>query len=762
MYFDDSEPKVMSGLRSRNCSISYSSYVVSISVECDHLPERVPHFKLLNDLKLQEVHPGIMSNLPDDYLERVYAGVLGKLIGVYARRPFEGWTHQRIIEELGHIRGYVHEKVGDPLVVTDDDVSGTFQLVRALEEHDYSPDLSSEDIGKTWLNNVIEHGTIFWWGGRGMSTEHTAFLNLKRGIPAPLSGAIQTNGQTVAEQIGAQIFIDGWALVAPGNPKLAAKLARAAGSVSHDGESVYAAQLWAAMEAEAFISKEINHILDVGLSVIPKDSLVAHVIRKIRKWVAEDGDWTRTRQRIEESYGYDKFHGVCHVIPNHAIMIMAVLYARNDFDEAMHIINTSGWDTDCNSGNVGCLVATMIGLSAFQGQYDWRGPLADRALISSADGGYSINNAVRISYDIANIGRRLAGQKILEPPKGGVQFHFSLPGGVQGFQLSQPSGAGQGTSATCTLEQRVDSSHGPGLAIDVESIGQEQGQIEALTQTFTPKEVLYMKTYELMASPLLYPGQTVTATIRASSGGDGQVAVGLRLKVYSQNDELVTIDGPSTALQSGEGQSLIWTIPDEMDSQPIQKIGIVLSAGTKNPYTGTVWLDSLSWTGVPNMVLQRPSQQPCEFWHRAWVNGADNFSNSSFLIAQGQGEGTREWDNYSVTVPNFMIKLGAPAGLAIRVQGINRYYAVTFTDDKSINIVKALDEHRIVLATVAFSWELDREYQVTLTARDHTIHVRVDTVEMQSADSQYEGGGFGLIATDGCVPADCFIIVPSK
>ena len=30
--------------------------------------------------------------LPDDYAERVYAGVLGKVIGVYLGRPFEGWT----------------------------------------------------------------------------------------------------------------------------------------------------------------------------------------------------------------------------------------------------------------------------------------------------------------------------------------------------------------------------------------------------------------------------------------------------------------------------------------------------------------------------------------------------------------------------------------------------------------------------------------------------------------------------------------------
>jgi hypothetical protein len=36
---------------------------------------------------------------PHDYLERVYAVVLGKLIGVYLGRPFEQWSHERILSE---------------------------------------------------------------------------------------------------------------------------------------------------------------------------------------------------------------------------------------------------------------------------------------------------------------------------------------------------------------------------------------------------------------------------------------------------------------------------------------------------------------------------------------------------------------------------------------------------------------------------------------------------------------------------------------
>ena len=62
--------------------------------------------------------------VPNDYLERVYAGVLGKLIGVYLGRPIEGWTYQKIIHELGPIEYYVHERLNQPLVVTDDDIAG--------------------------------------------------------------------------------------------------------------------------------------------------------------------------------------------------------------------------------------------------------------------------------------------------------------------------------------------------------------------------------------------------------------------------------------------------------------------------------------------------------------------------------------------------------------------------------------------------------------------------------------------------------------
>lgn len=108
-------------------------------------------------------------------------------------------------------------------------------FLRGLEDSghykDEGKDFCAQDVADALLNYApYEHG-FFWWGGYGISTEHTAYLNLRNGIPAPRSGSIEQNGAATAEQIGGQIFIDTWGLVAPGKTDLAARLAREAASL---------------------------------------------------------------------------------------------------------------------------------------------------------------------------------------------------------------------------------------------------------------------------------------------------------------------------------------------------------------------------------------------------------------------------------------------------------------------------------------------------------------------------------------------------
>src|ERR1700749_172356 len=518
-----------------------------------------------------------------DYLERVYACVLGKIIGVYLGRPFEGWTQQRILSELGEIWDYQHERLGVPLVVADDDISGTLTFLRALPDHGGRADLTAEQIGKSWLNYIVENRSILWWGGMGNSTEHTAFLRLKGGIPAPQSGAIATNGKTVAEQIGAQIFIDGWALVCPGNPGLAAELARKAGSVSHDGEAIYASQLLAAMEAEAFVEPDLDQLIEIGLKYLPADFLVTRLVSDLRNWHRADGDWRLTRDRIESEYGYDKFPGNCHVIPNHAIIILSLLYSEDNFGRALMIANTSGWDTDCNSGNVGCLIGIKNGLTAIDPKL--REPVADKLYLSTADGGRCITDAVRETYEICRIAHQLGQAQAIPTPKNGARFHFSLPGSVQGFS-SGARLAGEADSVGAdrlgTLNARLENVALTDVGVSSVGLASEARSTEAVsrvlaldfhpsrqlpririaTPTFIPPDSKEASHYSLMACPTLYPGNIVTGRLFAAPQNSAKVRVTPFVTYYGDNDELTPRHGPELTLEPGSVRHFQWKIDE--------------------------------------------------------------------------------------------------------------------------------------------------------------------------------------------------------
>jgi len=687
-------------------------------------------------------------SIPADYTNRVYAGVLGKLIGVYLGRPFENWRYKDILAKLGPITYYVHERLGDPLVVTDDDVAGTFTFPRALDDYGISPDLSAEDIGKAWMNYIIEERSILWWGGAGNSTEHTAWLNLQRGMPAPASGSIDTNGSTVAEQIGAQIFIDGWALVSPGNPAQAAKLARAAGSVSHDGESVHAAVLWAAMEAEAFVSKDVNHLLDTGLSYIPEDSLIARLIADIRQWTSGNEDWEATRQKIEDNYGYDKYPGNCHVVPNHALMIMALLHAPHDFQRGQMIVNTSGWDTDCNAGNLGCLHGVMMGLEGLEAGPDWRGPVADRLYISSADGGRSVTDAVDVSLWLANLGRKLAGEAMLPAPKSGAKFHFSLPGSVQGFR-PQP-----GLTA---LEGLKVSGTGKALAIDFSALAPGR-EAAATTPVFTPLEVTKMRTYDLMASPRIHAGQTLRAAISADAANKGAVEAKFRIRHYDGSDALVDIDMPNGKLLAPGSEAMLeWIVP-ETGFQPIAEVGLVLTASEARA-DGRVSVDMLTWAGCPDITFRRPEGSG-DFWRRAWISTVHFFSKhfpQDFRISQDRGEGmilqgTRDWTDYAVEA-DMMLHLGDHGGLAFRAHGQRRYYAALVTRKGELQIVCRKDDTRTVLASTPMNVEFEKAFTMMVSAKGDTLIARVGNTVVEAVSDTYAGGAAGLIIHEGALSA---------
>ncbi len=690
-----------------------------------------------------------------EYEERVYAGVLGKIIGVYLGRPFEQWSNAQIEKELGDIRYYVHEKLKQPLVVTDDDLSGTFTFLRALPDYGNSRDLTSEQIGQTWLNYLIEERTILWWGGLGNSTEHTAFLRLKHGIKAPASGSAALNGKIVAEQIGAQIFIDGWGMVAPGQPNLAAEFARKAASVSHDGEAIYGAVVVAVMESLAFVESDLNSLLDAALRFIPADSTISQMIGEIRVWHRnEPDDWRKTYAKIAEKYGYNQFAGGCHMVPNHALIILALLYGKGDFSASLLIVNTAGWDTDCNSANVGCLLGIRGGLAGIEAGADWRTPVADRIMLPTADGGRCITDALSEAYHIVNIGRALEG---LEPvaPKDGAKFHFSLPGSVQGWRVSETDAATLGV-ASLSNENGLLALHFRALAV---------GRAARIaTSTFIPPDALDQDGYGIFASPTLYSGQHVIASLRAARENHRAVEVRLYLNLYGAEDKLESVPGESIALKPGDSQTIHWKIPDT-EGSPICEIGLEVVSDQRAD--GKILLDSLTWYGAPTLYLKPPSRGG-SLWRRAWTNGMKRFEDwgSPYRLSHDEGtglliQGTREWTDYRVSA-TLHATLAKSFGIASRVGGMKRYYALLLTEGNKLQLVKALDGET-VLAERNFEWNLNEAYAFSLEVQGGRIKASIGGItEFDVLDSSHplKGGAAAFVLTEGRMNADEMAIEP--
>ena len=77
------------------------------------------------------------------------------------------------------------------------------------------------------------------------------------------------------------------------------------------------------MEAQAFVESDLNSLLDTACGLIPPDSLIYRVIHDVREWHQQFPDWRQARQKIADQYGYDKYPGNCHVVPNHALITSA-------------------------------------------------------------------------------------------------------------------------------------------------------------------------------------------------------------------------------------------------------------------------------------------------------------------------------------------------------------------------------------------------------------------------------------------------------
>ena len=676
-----------------------------------------------------------------DYLEKVYAGFLGMNVGIRLGAPVEPniWSYERIKETYGDIRGYVKDYIN---FAADDDANGPVYFFRALRDSSKNGELTPEYVAKAWLNYAREGIGMFWWGGYGVSTEHTAYLNLLHGIPAPQSGSAATNGKLLSDQIGGQIFIDTWGLIWPGQPTKAADYAEIAASVSHDGEGLAGARFMAAAIAQAFVETDVRKIIDRALEEVAEDSLYAAVTKAVIAHHAQHpDDWESCLMMLHRDWGYDKYGGVCHMIPNAGVCVLSMLYGAGDFNRTVEIATMCSWDTDCNAGNVGTILGVMTGLAGIAEHY--RKPINDGIVLSGITGYLNILDFPTYAKELARTGYALAGEEVpaeLQTTDGELYFDFELPGSTHNFRTSDPF--------LMTLqgsEKRSFAGKGS-LRVLVDRVVRGQGA-RIFYKPFYTRSDFSDERYKPAFSPQVYSGQTMEMQVYFDKWfGWDSVMVSPYFRTMS--DKKIHTHG-FTKVQPDQWQKISCVIEDTC-GDVIDEIGLIIEGDTPSTVKtiGEFYIDEFRVYGKAEYTVDMAKQRkelatvtPFIVNHGAWE------IEDGRLGLMCYQESLAYTGNYYAKdlalSANVEVANGHNAVLLLRARGAMQSYMAGFANGE-VCIWKQ-DFGMETLASAPFDLELGREYALTFTAKGNTLTLEVEGEKLlEVTDDAYESGMWGL------------------
>jgi len=295
---------------------------------------------------------------------------MGKNIGGTLGAPFE-WKRQ-----VNDVTFYVQELKGEP--PPNDDLDLQVLWLIALEEQGIEIDPFT--LAEYWMLYITPH-----WSEYG-----TSKVNMRVGLVPPLCGTVNN---VQKDSCGSFIRSEIWACIAPGYPRLAARYAYNDAIVDHgNGEGVYAEMFCAALESAAFVEKDINELIRIGLSYIPADCGVAKAVKCVVQSHHSGLTWLEARDELLTHYrGSVKFNTIAQrdvekgfnsgqpgwdAPDNIGITVLGLLYSEGDFDKLMSVTVNCGEDTDCTAATAGSIFGLVLGAEAIPQR--WIEPIGRR------------------------------------------------------------------------------------------------------------------------------------------------------------------------------------------------------------------------------------------------------------------------------------------------------------------------------------------------------------------------------------------------
>ena len=682
-------------------------------------------------------------------LEKLYAGLIGMDAGMRLGAPVENpfWTYERLQSYYGDIRGYLREQ---RYYTADDDVNGPLIFVRALADNAMPETLTSEAVGETWLNYTRRGMGMFWWGGEDASTEHRAYMNLRRGVKAPRSGSIGENGKTAAEQIGGQIFADAWGLICPGDPARASALAAAAASVSHDGSGVDGARFMAACIAAAYTASSLDEVLDTGLRFLPEKSDYRRVVETVRAYHRAhpaEADFRACRAMIAREFREEAYPGGYHIVPNAGICILAMLYGKGDLGRSIEISVMCGYDTDCNASNIGTILGVLGGLDGVPERY--RRPINDLVTLSSVSGYLNLVDLSDKAKELGALSCRMYGgalpNGVVCPKPGELRLDFPFPGSTHGLELSD--------KAEHTLRIVSGKAHSGMYCAELMTDGKCAGPVDLSFKAMLTRPDLHEERYDPVFTAKVNPGQRVSVWMRSEQIAPAAVTVTPFVR-RAMTGERVCM--PAAVLPEGEWTEIAFTVPD-LGGDAVHDVGwtIAVQPDVAPWVMGRVYVDEITVTGAMDYTVDFSLQReefsqltPFSFNDCAGKREADAMRLTAEALPYMSGAQAYTGNYYlrdTAVAASVSVESGGSGLVLLHGQGTRRYYALGFSAPGECAALRYEDGTVIKLAAAPFAWQPGREYALRAEAKGDTLTLSVDgTPVLEAHDGRYSYGMPGL------------------
>lgn len=316
----------------------------------------------------------------EEFRDKLAGCWAGKNVGGVLGAPFEC---MRIVPDVDF---YIQDlSMGPP---ANDDLDLQIVWLAAVER--YGRNVNASILGEYWLSYVIPN-----WVEYG-----TGKTNLRAGLVPPMCGDVDN---TYKNSNGCWIRSELWACLAPGHPEIATRYAYEDAIVDHADEGMYGEIFTAAIQSAAFVEKDAEKLIEIGLSYIPEDCAVAKAIRKAVECYHNGIDYLEARKLVhntapgtfgiqkcklseiptENNEGLEVGAAGYDTPENVAFVILGLLYGEGDFGKSLIIANNCGEDTDCTCATLGALFGIMHGASGLPEK--WTKPLNDKIVTMCID-----------------------------------------------------------------------------------------------------------------------------------------------------------------------------------------------------------------------------------------------------------------------------------------------------------------------------------------------------------------------------------------